>query len=267
MVIRVPLGTKVYDVDTEELLGDLVAEGQRLLVARGGIHGKGNMRFKSSVNRAPRRFTPGTPGEARNLRLELNVLADVGLMGMPNAGKSTLIRAVSAARPKVADYPFTTLHPHLGVVRIDVDQSFVIADVPGLIEGAADGAGLGIQFLKHLSRTRLLLHLVDVAALGGVAEVVANVQAIEGELEKYSDELYAKTRWLVFNKIDLLSDGERQARCDAVLAELGWEQPAYSVSAATGSGCQALMYKIHEYLMSEMGCEKEAAGGDDERGP
>ncbi len=251
-------------MDTEELLGDLVDAGQRLLVARGGIHGKGNMRFKSSVNQAPRRFTPGTPGEVRKLRLELNVLADVGLMGMPNAGKSTLIRSVSAARPKVADYPFTTLHPHLGVVRIDVDQSFVIADVPGLIEGAADGAGLGIQFLKHLSRTRLLLHLVDVAALGGVGEVVANIQAIEEELEKYSDDLYAKPRWLVFNKIDLLSDEECQARCDSILTELGWEQPAYSVSAATGNGCQALMYKIHEYLMSVIGHEKKAAGEIDE---
>src|SRR5690349_7961699 len=198
-VIRVPVGTAVINVDTDELIGDLTENGQRLKVAEGGHGGAGNVNFKSSTNRAPRKAVPGTEGEARELRLELKVLADVGLLGFPNAGKSTFIRAVSAATPRVADYPFTTLQPHLGVVRIGTDQSFVIADIPGLIEGAAEGAGLGVQFLKHVSRTRLLLHLVDMAPLGDEVDPVEQVRAIELELEKFDAELLDRPRWLVFN--------------------------------------------------------------------
>ncbi|MCC6595338.1 MAG: GTPase ObgE, partial [Rhodanobacteraceae bacterium] len=199
-VIRVPVGTVVINTATDEQIGDLTAHGQRLLVAQGGQGGLGNMHFKSSVNRAPRKATPGSPGDERELKLELKVLADVGLLGFPNAGKSTLIRAVSAATPKVADYPFTTLQPHLGVVRIGTDQSFVIADIPGLIEGAADGAGLGIQFLKHVARTRLLLHVVDMAPLDGVTDPVAEIRAIEKELKSYDASLLRRPRWLVLNK-------------------------------------------------------------------
>src|SRR5690348_12817180 len=215
IVLRVPVGTVIRDADSGETLADLAKDGERALLARGGKGGLGNLHFKSSVNRAPRQFTRGEPGEARNLELELRVLADVGLLGMPNAGKSTFIRAVSAARPKVADYPFTTLHPNLGVVRVGMDRSFVVADIPGLIEGAAEGAGLGHQFLRHLQRTHLLLHLVDMAPLDESADPVRDAHAIVEELHKYDESLYLKPRWLVLNKIDLIPEAERAARVQA----------------------------------------------------
>lgn len=241
--VRVPSGTQIYDEESEVLLGELLADGERLTVARGGAHGLGNARFKSSTNRAPRKTTPGKPGEVRRLRLELKLLADVGLLGVPNAGKSTFLRAVSAARPKVADYPFTTLHPGLGVVRVSTDRSFVVADIPGLIEGAADGAGLGTRFLRHLSRTRLLLHLVDVSPLAGVpsgGDPVAEVNAVVQELEQFSPELAARERWLVLNKLDLVSDQERSAVRSAIVRELCWQGPIHEISALSGEGCPAL---------------------------
>lgn len=258
VMIRVPVGTLVYDVDTSELLGDLVSHGERLLVAKGGIHGLGNARFKSSTNRAPRKATKGTPGEARNLRLELNLLADVGLMGMPNAGKSSLIRTLSAARPKVADYPFTTLQPHLGVVRTGSERSFVIADIPGLIEGAAEGAGLGTHFLKHLARTRLLLHVIEVGCSSEeeTADPASRIRAIEAELKRFSEKLYAKERWLVFNKIDLLAVHEREAHCRTIATQAAWTGPVFLVSALTGEGCQALMNAIQERL-DQLQAEKD----------
>lgn len=245
--IPVPVGTEVYDADTGERLGDLIKPGQELLVARGGFHGLGNTRFKSSVNRVPRQFKPGTPGEKRQLHLELKVLADVGLLGLPNAGKSTLIHAVSAARPKVADYPFTTLYPNLGVVSIEPHRSFVIADIPGLIEGAAEGAGLGIQFLKHVSRTRLLLHLVDVEPPDGSDPVTA-VRTIERELEKFSPELAARERWLVLNKIDLVPAEMRDDICNDIVQRLGWEGPVFRISAATREGTMTLAQRVMERL-------------------
>jgi len=211
--IVVPVGTVIYDVDTEETLGDLTHAGERILVARGGGGGLGNQHFKSSTNRSPRRATTGYPGEKRELRLELKLIADVGLLGLPNAGKSTLISVVSAARPRVADYPFTTLHPNLGVVYVGEQKSFVMADIPGLIEGAAEGAGLGIRFLKHLQRTRLLLHLVDIAPPDPASDPVVDARAIAGELKKFSPELAKRERWLVLNKIDLLADDEAESRC------------------------------------------------------
>ncbi|MGE0080895.1 MAG: Obg family GTPase CgtA [Thiohalomonadaceae bacterium] len=245
--IPVPVGTEVYDEDTGERLGDLVKPGQELLVARGGFHGLGNTRFKSSVNRVPRQFKPGTPGEKRQLHLELKVLADVGLLGLPNAGKSTFIHAVSAARPKVADYPFTTLYPNLGVVSIESHRSFVIADIPGLIEGAAEGAGLGIQFLKHVSRTRLLLHLVDIEPPDG-SDPVEAVRVIEGELEKFSPELATRERWLVLNKIDLVPDEMRDDICNDIVRRLGWQGPVFRISAVTREGTMALAQRIMERL-------------------
>jgi GTPase len=246
LYIKVPVGTLVFDVATEEMLGDLVKPQQTLLVARGGQRGLGNVHFKSSTNRAPRRTTQGTLGETRTLRLELQILADVGLLGLPNAGKSTFIRAVSSARPKVADYPFTTLHPHLGVVSIEVDRSFVIADIPGLIEGAAEGAGLGIQFLKHLSRTRLLLHLVDVASPD--RNPLQDIVKITHELEKYSSELATRERWLVFNKLDLLPAAEQKQYCQAIIEHLNWSGPIFEISALSGQGCQEICYRILNYL-------------------
>ena len=246
LYIKVPVGTLVFDVTTEEMLGDLVNPQQTLLIARGGQHGLGNIHFKSSTNRAPRRTTPGTLGENRKLRLELQVLADVGLLGLPNAGKSTFICAVSSARPKVADYPFTTLYPQLGVVSLDVDQSFVIADIPGLIEGAAEGAGLGIQFLKHLSRTRLLLHLVDIAPLD--QDPLENIIKITHELEKYSSELATRERWLVFNKLDLLPAAEQQQHCQTIVERLNWQGPVFEISALSGQGCREICYRIIDYL-------------------
>ncbi len=247
LVIRVPVGTLIYDEDTDEVLGDLTTHHQTLKVAQGGFHGIGNARFKSSTNRAPRQFTPGSPGEKRNLRLELKLLADVGLLGLPNAGKSTLISAISAARPKIADYPFTTLYPNLGVVRVGAEQSFVVADIPGLIEGAAEGAGLGVRFLKHLARTKLLLHLIDMNPLDG-HDPIYNAQTIIKELEKFSPELAAKSRWLVFNKIDLLQKEERDDWVKEVVSQLHWQGPVFMISAVTGEGTQALCQAIMKYL-------------------
>jgi GTP-binding protein len=246
--IKVPIGTVVTDVDTEEVIGDVVENGQQLLVARGGKHGLGNTHFKSSTNRAPRQATPGTPGEKRFLQLELKVLADVGLLGLPNAGKSTLISAVSGAHPKIADYPFTTLYPNLGVVSVEAYRSFVIADIPGLIEGAAEGAGLGVQFLKHLSRTALILHLVDVAPYEGTGDPLQNALTIENELRKFSEELYAKERWLVFNKIDMLAPEACEAVCRKVVEGLNWQGPVFKISAYTKTGTQQLMYKLMDYI-------------------
>ena len=247
LIVRVPVGTMVYDDGTEELIGDLVTAGQRLCVAKGGFHGIGNARFKSSTNRAPRQTTPGKPGEHRELRLELKLLADVGLLGLPNAGKSTLINTISNARPKIADYPFTTLHPNLGVVRVGEFQSFVIADIPGLIEGAAEGLGLGVQFLKHLSRTALLLHLVDILPPDDV-DPAESVQSIFRELQKYSEDLAEKPRWLVFNKIDLMFEDEWQARVDDIVQRLKWEGPVYKISAATGEGLRQLCFDIMQWI-------------------
>lgn len=247
-VIRVPVGTAVVNVDTQETIGDLTRHGQRLKVAQGGHGGAGNTVFKSSTNRAPRKAVPGSPGEVRELRLELKVLADVGLLGFPNAGKSTFIRAVSAATPRVADYPFTTLQPHLGVVRIATDQSFVIADIPGLIEGAAEGAGLGIQFLKHVSRTRLLLHLVDMAPLDAETDPVEQVRAIEAELEKFDPELLQRPRWLVFNKADLLDPSEREKRAKALVRRLKWKAPWFVVSGIAREGTWHVCLKIQDFF-------------------
>ncbi len=246
LIIKVPVGTLVYDIETEECLIDLIKHEQKQLVAQGGVHGLGNVRFKTSTNRAPRRITTGTPGDTRQLRLELQVLADVGLLGLPNAGKSTFIRAVSAARPKVAAYPFTTISPSLGVVSIELDRNFVIADIPGLIEGAADGIGLGIRFLKHLSRTRLLLHLVDIAPLD--SEPVQDFITISREVEKYSPELAARERWLVFNKVDLLPPDEQAAHCQAILDKLKWKGRVFQISGLSGQGCKELSYQIMQYL-------------------
>jgi len=248
IVLRVPVGTVICDLDNGEVIADLAAHDQRALLAQGGNGGIGNLHFKSSTNRAPRQFTRGMPGESRKLKLELKVLADVGLLGMPNAGKSTFIRAVSAARPKVADYPFTTLHPNLGVVRVDQNRSFVVADIPGLIEGAAEGAGLGHQFLRHLQRTRLLLHLVDVAPFDADTEPVAEARAIVNELRKYDEALFGKPRWLALNKADLVPAAERAAVTQKFIADFGWEGRSFIISALTGEGCKELSYAIMEYL-------------------
>jgi GTP-binding protein len=250
LVIPVPVGTVITDVETEETLGDVTAIGQRLLVAKGGKGGWGNARFKSSTNRTPRKAMPGLEGEKRELRLELKVMADVGLLGLPNAGKSTLIRAVSAAKPKVADYPFTTLHPNLGVVRVGEHRSFVMADIPGLIEGAADGAGLGIQFLKHLQRTRVLLHLVDVAPPDPDADPVVDARAIAAELKKFSADLAKKERWLVLNKLDLLPADEAEKHCKDIIRRLRWKGPVFRISGIARQGtdllCQAIMSRLEE---------------------
>jgi GTP-binding protein len=247
LLVPVPVGTLIYDIDTDELLGDITANGQKIMVAQGGWHGLGNTRFKSSTNQAPRKCTPGTPGERRQLKLELKVLADVGLLGMPNAGKSTFIRAVSQAKPKVADYPFTTLHPNLGVVRVGAHQSFVIADIPGLIEGASEGAGLGIQFLKHLSRTGLLLHIVDIAPIDG-SDPIDSARKILAELEKYSDELSNKERWLVLNKTDLVLEEELDEIQTAITDALDWKGPVYTMSAISKTGTQKIVTDIMQYL-------------------
>ncbi|MGY0611343.1 MULTISPECIES: Obg family GTPase CgtA [unclassified Luteimonas] len=246
-VIMVPVGTQVLNIDTDEVIGDLVGDGDRLLVARGGKGGLGNIHFKTSVNRAPRKATSGDEGEQRGLRLELKLLADVGLLGFPNAGKSTLIRAVSAATPKVADYPFTTLYPNLGVVSVEPARSFVIADIPGLIEGAADGAGLGALFLRHIQRTGLLLHLVEVEPLDG-SDAGDQVRAIERELEKFDAGLMAKPRWLLFNKADLLPPEDARAHAERVVAALGWTQPWFVVSGLAGEGTREVMLRVQAFL-------------------
>ena len=244
--IRVPLGTLVYDDDTGELIGDLDNRDGVLLVARGGEHGLGNARFKSSTNRAPRKTTKGSEGESRNLRLELQVLADVGLLGLPNAGKSTFVRRVSAARPKVAAYPFTTLYPHLGVVRLGTGRDIVIADIPGLVEGAASGAGLGAQFLRHLSRTRLLLHLVDIGLQQDAPEIIAAIRGIEAELAAWDNVLADKPRWLVLNKVDIVAAANVAAIRGEIIRELNWQKPVFSISAATGEGCDRLIRAIFQ---------------------
>ncbi|HIQ40388.1 MAG TPA: Obg family GTPase CgtA [Sulfurivirga caldicuralii] len=263
LYIKVPVGTTVIDADTQEVIGDLTEDGQSLLVARGGKHGLGNVHFKSSTNRTPRQCTKGEPGEARNLKLEMKVLADVGLLGLPNAGKSSLIAAVSAARPKIADYPFTTLYPNLGVVRISPEYSFVMADIPGLIEGASEGVGLGVQFLKHLSRTGLLLHVVDIAPVDG-SDPAHNIQIVENELKKYSEALADKPRWLVFNKIDLLPADEVAARVEEIVAQLGWSGPVFAISAAERRGTDALVKAIAEAL-SQRQREAQADAAASER--
>jgi len=255
LLIRVPVGTIVTDEDTSECIGELLTADQRLLVAKGGYHGLGNTRFKSSTNRAPRKATVGTPGESRRLRLELKVLADVGLLGLPNAGKSTFIRAVSSARPKVADYPFTTLYPHLGVVAVGPHRSFVVADIPGLIEGASSGAGLGVRFLKHLARTRLLLHMVDIAPLDPANEPARAVRGIERELREFSTELHQRERWLVLNKADLLPEEARAVFCRDFVRRLDWRGPYFMVSALSGVGvrelCERIMVRLEELRTEE----------------
>ncbi|MEZ5555356.1 Obg family GTPase CgtA [Haliea sp.] len=255
LILRVPVGTTIIDEDSAEVLGDLAAHGERLVVAQGGWHGLGNARYKSSTNRAPRQTSPGTEGEQRSLKLELKVLADVGLLGLPNAGKSTLIRAISAARPKVADYPFTTLVPNLGVVKVDAHRSFVVADIPGLIEGASDGAGLGIRFLKHLTRNRILLHLVDMAPVDD-SEPADAALAIVRELERFSPTLAARQRWLVLNKVDLVPEDELPARRAALLEALDWQGPVYETAAISGAGtkrlCQDLMVALEEQKALEL---------------
>lgn len=256
--IRVPVGTVVINVDTDEVIGDLTDDGQELKVARGGDGGRGNINFKTSTNRAPRRATTGYDGEERTLKFELKLLADVGLLGFPNAGKSTFIRSVSAATPKVADYPFTTLSPKLGVVSIEPHKSFVIADIPGLIEGAAEGAGLGIQFLRHVQRNRVLLHLVDLAAMDG-ADPVEQVRTIEDELRQFDPELLERPRWLLLNKIDLLPEDERQARAEEVITALAWQAPWFTISALSKLGTWAVAQKVFEYLDSQRAQAQEAA--------
>jgi GTP-binding protein len=251
IVLRMPVGTIISDAETGEKLAELLEHGEKALLAKGGDGGFGNLHFKSSTNRAPRQKTPGWPGEQRRLKLELRVLADVGLLGMPNAGKSTLIAAISNAKPKIADYPFTTLHPNLGVVRVAPEQSFVVADIPGLIEGAAEGAGLGHQFLRHLQRTRLLLHLVDFAPFDEDADPVRQVRAIVGELEKYDPTLAAKPRWLVLNKIDMIPAGERDGKIKALTKRLRWKGPVFAISALTREGCAALVRAVYEHVAAE----------------
>jgi GTP-binding protein len=261
LYIPVPVGTQVRDAETGESLGDLATAGQELKVAQGGKGGWGNTRFKSSTNRAPRQFGPGLPGEKRTLALELKVIADVGLLGLPNAGKSTLIRAVSAARPKVADYPFTTLYPNLGVVTCGQHRSFVMADIPGLIEGAAEGAGLGIRFLRHLQRTRVLLHLIDLLPPDPDADPVRDARAIAGELRKFDKALAAKPRWLVINKRDLLTDEEAEARAADIARRLRYKGPRFLISAATGRGTRELAEAVMQFL------EKQASAATSKQGP
>lgn len=256
ITLRVPVGTRAIDNDTKEVLGDLTKHGTKMLVAKGGYHGLGNARFKSSVNRAPRQKTNGTPGEKRDLQLELMLLADVGMLGLPNAGKSTFIRAVSAAKPKVADYPFTTLVPSLGVTRVDTSRSFVIADIPGLIEGASEGAGLGVRFLKHLERCHVLIHLVDIAPIDE-SDPADNIAIIEGELFQYSEKLANKPRWLVFNKIDTLSDEEATARAKNIMQRLGGEDDYYLISAATGKNVDVLCRNIMDFIEENPRQEQE----------
>lgn len=260
VILRMPVGTVIYEADTGELLFDLDKHGETVVLAKGGDGGLGNIHFKSSVNRAPRQFTAGKEGEQRRLRLELKVLADVGLLGMPNAGKSTLITKISNARPKIADYPFTTLHPNLGVVRTSPSKSFVVADIPGLIEGAAEGAGLGHLFLRHLSRTRVLLHLVDLSSMNPdedrIEVAVAEMHAIENELRKYDADLYAKPRWLVLNKFDMITAAQEARK--TFVTKSKWRGPVYCISALTGEGTQQLIYDLQEMLDKSKAAEQRA---------
>lgn len=258
LLIVVPVGTQVTNIATDEIIGDLTRHGERLLVAQGGKGGLGNMHFKSSTNRSPRQTTQGTPGEERDLRLELKLLADVGLLGFPNAGKSTLIRAVSAATPKVADYPFTTLYPNLGVVSVEPHRSFVIADIPGLIEGAADGAGLGALFLRHIQRTGLLLHLVEIEPLDG-SDAATQVRAIERELARFDAALMEKSRWLLFNKADLLTPEDARAQAEKVVAELGWQAPWFIISGLAHEGTREVMLKVQAFLDEQKQLAAESA--------
>jgi GTP-binding protein len=260
IVLRMPVGTVISDAETGEVLFDLAQDGEKVVLAQGGRGGLGNLHFKSSTNRAPRQFTVGEPGVSRHLRLELKVLADVGLLGMPNAGKSTLIRAISAARPKVADYPFTTLQPNLGVVRVDDNRSFVVADIPGLIEGAAEGAGLGHQFLRHLSRTKLLLHVIDVAPPDPDADVVHDAKALVRELRKYDEALYRKPRWLVFNKLDLIPEDERENLVRRLKKQLGVQRQSFGISAISGDGCKPLIYAVMDHIEAAPRPRKTARG-------
>lgn len=246
--LRMPVGTVISDRATGDLIVDMASDQQKVLLAKGGSGGLGNLHFKSSTNRAPRQFTHGEPGQEFELKLELKVLADVGLLGLPNAGKSTLIHAVSAARPKVADYPFTTLKPNLGMVRVDQNRSFVMADIPGLIEGAAEGAGLGHRFLKHLTRTRLILHMVDMMPLDENIDPVQDAKALVAELSKYDETLYQKPRWLVLNKADMLPGDRREKICSDFIHQLGWKEKSFIISALTGEGCKTLTYAIMEHL-------------------
>lgn len=264
IVLRVPVGTLIKDSTTDETIADLVRDQQKVLLAKGGAGGIGNLHFKSSTNRAPRQFTYGEPGQEFELKLELKVLADVGLLGMPNAGKSTLIRAVSAARPKVADYPFTTLQPNLGMVRIDQNRSFVMADIPGLIEGAAEGVGLGHHFLKHLSRTRLLLHVVDMMPPNEDTDLVHEAQALVKELQKYDESLYQKPRWLVLNKTDMMPAENRAELCRQFVEKLGWKDKYFIISALTGEGCKSLTYAIMDYLEQNLPPQPESQVPEDE---
>jgi len=256
--LRMPVGTLISDLNTGEIIADLTEHGQRVMLAKGGEGGWGNIHFKSSTNRAPRQKTDGKPGERRELKLELKVLADVGLLGMPNAGKSTFITAVSNARPKIADYPFTTLHPNLGVVRVSHEKSFVIADIPGLIEGAAEGAGLGHQFLRHLQRTRVLLHIVDLAPFDDKVDPVKEAKAIVKELKKYDESLYDKPRWLVLNKLDVVPADERQKRVKDFIKRFGWKGPVFEISALTREGCEDLIHAIYDYLAEQRQQEHRA---------
>ncbi|MDF3035242.1 MAG: obgE [Paucimonas sp.] len=257
--LRMPVGTQIVDINDGAILADLTEHGQQVMLASGGEGGWGNIHFKSSTNRAPRQKTDGKEGERRELRLELKVLADVGLLGMPNAGKSTFITAVSNARPKIADYPFTTLHPNLGVVRVSHEKSFVIADIPGLIEGAAEGAGLGHQFLRHLQRTRLLLHIVDLAPFNAEVDPVKEAKAIVKELKKYDEALFDKPRWLVLNKLDMVPEDERAKRVKDFVKRFAWKGPVHQISALTRDGCEELIIAIYEYLAEQRHKEQRAS--------
>ena len=256
IVLKMPVGTIISDAETGEVLYELLKEGEVVTIAKGGDGGFGNMRFKSAINRAPRQKTPGWPGEKKSLKLELKVLADVGLLGMPNAGKSTLISAISNARPRIADYPFTTLHPNLGVVRVGPEQSFVVADLPGLIEGASEGAGLGHLFLRHLQRTRLLLHVIDMAPFDDAVDPVAQAKAIVGELKKYDTALYEKPRWLVLNKLDMVPGDERAARVKEVVQRMRFKGPVFEISALTREGCEHLVQAVYQHIKAQQVAEQ-----------
>ena len=262
IVLKMPVGTIISDAETGEVLFELLTDGEVITIAKGGDGGFGNMRFKSAINRAPRQKTPGWPGEKRNLKLELKVLADVGLLGMPNAGKSTLISAISNARPRIADYPFTTLHPNLGVVRVGPEQSFVVADLPGLIPGASEGAGLGHLFLRHLQRTRLLLHVIDLAPFDENVDPVAEAKAIVGELKKYDAALYEKPRWLVLNKLDMVPEDQRAARVKDFVKRMRFKGPVFEISALTREGCEHLVQAIYQHVKAQQVAEQPPADID-----